>query len=285
MTQEEQAARFGPSVEAYGAAREWLEQQGFRILEGSKNRLTLTAAGTRAQAERAFAVNIGDYTLSGKSVYAADRGPSVPAVLAGSVEAVIGLSNLARPVRARPLELIAEVKEAEKSGAPIGPDNLPYTCWVAGLMDLGDSASGIIDGAIESAKGGLNFSLSALSPAVTLLRFLCVADMLDMLNRLAAGLPPEAKGRIGRRYAGPACGNRAAAPESAQGARGQRRRRGAEDRPARIRQLPCVRRPGLPQPDRPWPADLQAVAGARRRRRRPARARPVGRSCSTSPPR
>ena len=66
--------------------------------------------------------------------------------------------------------------QAEESGDPVGPDNLPYSCWIAGLMDLGDSASAIIDGTIESAKGGLNFSLSALSPAVTLLRFMCVAE-------------------------------------------------------------------------------------------------------------
>ena len=75
----------------------FLEGSGFALVEGSANRLTLTARGTRAQGERAFGVRIDDYRMGGRSFFANDRDPALPSALAPHVQAVIGLSNLARP--------------------------------------------------------------------------------------------------------------------------------------------------------------------------------------------
>ena len=73
------ARRFGPSQEAYDRALAFLERSGFTLVEGSANRLTLTVRGTRSQAERAFAVEIHDYRLDDRTLYANDRDPALPA--------------------------------------------------------------------------------------------------------------------------------------------------------------------------------------------------------------
>src|SRR5487761_1680090 len=54
--QSDLTARFGPSQPAYDAVLAYLQQNGFTLLQGSTNHLTLTVQGTRAQAEQAFGV-------------------------------------------------------------------------------------------------------------------------------------------------------------------------------------------------------------------------------------
>ena len=92
-----QADRFGPSPQAYDEVSAWLRRKGFRVLEGSENRLTLTVRGTRQSAEDAFGVRIGEYRSGDRTFYANDREPVVPVELAPYVQAVVGLSNLAQP--------------------------------------------------------------------------------------------------------------------------------------------------------------------------------------------
>jgi subtilase family serine protease len=97
LTQQEIAARFGPSQKSYDAALAYVEGYGFKLLEGSKNRMTITVRGTRANAERAFHLRIQDYSMGERSFYANDRAPALPASLAPDVEALVGLANLNRP--------------------------------------------------------------------------------------------------------------------------------------------------------------------------------------------
>jgi hypothetical protein len=92
-----QADRFGPSAQAYDEVSAWLRREGLRILEGSANRLTLTVDGTRKRAELAFGVEISDYRIGDGTFYANDRDPAIPARIAPYVQAVIGLSNRAKP--------------------------------------------------------------------------------------------------------------------------------------------------------------------------------------------
>ena len=99
LTQRQIADRFGPSRADYDAVFRWMTSKGFSIEHGSVNRLTLTMRGTRAQAERAFDVRIGDYALGERSFYANDRDPALPGEMASSVQAVEGLSNFAEPHR------------------------------------------------------------------------------------------------------------------------------------------------------------------------------------------
>ena len=179
LTSRELASRFGPTEVAYLSVKAWLERKGFKVLEGSENRLTLTVRGTRATAEEAFGVRLHNYRIENRTFYANDTEPALPAEIAADVQAVIGLSNLAEPVRARATEVPERAEQLEHG-------DLAYTCWLCGLVDKADTASLALDMTAEALKGGTSFGLPALSPAVTLLRFMCVADELGMLNSLAA---------------------------------------------------------------------------------------------------
>ncbi|MGA9421984.1 MAG: protease pro-enzyme activation domain-containing protein [Rhodanobacteraceae bacterium] len=97
LSQAELAARFGPSAADYRQVLDYLQAQGFQLAEQSANRLTLTVSGTRAQAEQAFDVHIGDYRIGDRTFYANDRDPSLPGAIAVHVQAITGLSDLARP--------------------------------------------------------------------------------------------------------------------------------------------------------------------------------------------
>jgi kumamolisin len=89
------ADRFGPSAAAYDRVRRHFAAAGFTIVAESANRLTLTVRGTRRQVEDTLAVRVRDYRLGDRIIHANDADPAVPVDLAGTIQAVIGLSNLA----------------------------------------------------------------------------------------------------------------------------------------------------------------------------------------------
>ncbi len=97
LTQREIAKRFGPSRADYARTLTYLQDVGFRLLRGSANRLTLTLLGTRAIAEHAFDVRIRDYRLGVRRFHANSADPALPAAIAAHVQAIVGLSDLARP--------------------------------------------------------------------------------------------------------------------------------------------------------------------------------------------
>ncbi|HZQ34761.1 MAG TPA: protease pro-enzyme activation domain-containing protein [Dehalococcoidia bacterium] len=107
LSQQQLADRFGPSPAAVAAVRAFMEAQGFRLVQDSANRLTLTFQGTRQQAEAAFAVTIGDFQLGGRGFFANTGDPAVPSTVAPFIGAVAGLNNLARPHRAGPAQRFA----------------------------------------------------------------------------------------------------------------------------------------------------------------------------------
>jgi Pro-kumamolisin, activation domain len=84
-TRRELADRFGPSQESYDAVLCYLQANGFTLIQGSANRLTVTVKGTRRQAERAFALHINDYEIGRESFYANDSDPALPTELASQV--------------------------------------------------------------------------------------------------------------------------------------------------------------------------------------------------------
>ena len=102
LTQRQIADRFGPSRADYDSVLRWMRSKGFKLERGSKNRLTLTMRGTRADAERAFDVRIADYRIGGRTFRANDGDPALPLQLASRVQSITGLSNLAIPSRSAP---------------------------------------------------------------------------------------------------------------------------------------------------------------------------------------
>lgn len=99
LTQKELADHFGPSRHDYHAVLTYLCANGFKLVRGSANRLTLTVDGTRGAAERIFDIRIDDYRIGGKTGFANDANPALPSEIASNVQAVIGLSDLAQPRR------------------------------------------------------------------------------------------------------------------------------------------------------------------------------------------
>lgn len=97
LTQDQIADRFGPSRDDYEAVLAYLRANKLAIVQGSKNRLTITARGRRGAVEKAFDVRIGDYKIGKQNFFANDRDPALPQGLAAKVQAVSGLSDLARP--------------------------------------------------------------------------------------------------------------------------------------------------------------------------------------------
>ncbi len=100
LTQRALTARFGPTPDAYAGVLRYLRHHGFRLVQGSANRLTLTVRGTRARAERAFGVRVAEFANRGRRVYANLGDPVVPRYLGSSILAVSGLSDLAAPTPA-----------------------------------------------------------------------------------------------------------------------------------------------------------------------------------------
>jgi len=97
LSQRQIADRFGPSQDHYESMLTLLTRQGFKLERRSINRLTITVRGTRATAERAFAIGINDYRMGRNSFYAADSDPALPAEFAARVQSIAGFSNFARP--------------------------------------------------------------------------------------------------------------------------------------------------------------------------------------------
>src|SRR5271170_1208971 len=97
LKQSEIADSFGPSRARYEAVLAYMRANGFRLTQGSTNRLTLTVLGTRRLAERVFNIRIGDYRLGKRDFYANDMNPQLPMELAEGVQSISGLVNLARP--------------------------------------------------------------------------------------------------------------------------------------------------------------------------------------------
>jgi len=97
LSQDELARRFGPSQQDYDRVLVYVQQNGFSLVEGSTNRLTLTVQGTRGAAEQAFSAPIRDFELNGRTFRANTVNPAMPSSLAPLIQAITGLDNLAVP--------------------------------------------------------------------------------------------------------------------------------------------------------------------------------------------
>ncbi len=97
------AGRFGPPASAISAAVAWLKASGLRVTGVSRDGLLVHFSGAAAVVGRAFGTRLESYRLSdGFTGRAATSAVRVPAPIAGSVAAVLGLNDL---VRLQPLGL------------------------------------------------------------------------------------------------------------------------------------------------------------------------------------
>jgi len=194
LTQRQIADRFGPSRAEYDSVRRWLTSKGFKVVRGSKNRLTITVRGTRAIAERSFEVKIGDYSIGNRTFYANDIDPVLPVELSRRVQSVTGLSNLAKPVHIGSADSIIHQLPAQENGS------LAASCYLAGAFgdhsdtDGFDLSADLLE--IENAAGSTTIGYSNVF-IQDYLNYQCAADELDMVASFAgsihAVLPPAVR--------------------------------------------------------------------------------------------
>lgn len=96
MTHDQIVAAYGPTQATVNTVTAYLKGQGIKVTSVSRDRLLIHATATTATVQRAFGVNIADYSIKGQSetVFAPDSDPRMPAGIAGVVTAVMGLDNV-----------------------------------------------------------------------------------------------------------------------------------------------------------------------------------------------
>jgi kumamolisin len=95
LTVSQYAAEYGATDAQVAQVTAYLKGEGLAVGQVTANHLTVPVSGTAAQVEKAFDVNIGTYASAGKSFYANDAAPSLPASIASVVTGVAGLNDQA----------------------------------------------------------------------------------------------------------------------------------------------------------------------------------------------
>lgn len=87
---------FAPSADQVQQVVSFLQSQGISVQSVAPNRLLIDAATTVGVAERAFHVQINEYTYANRTFYANAQAPSVPAALQPLIRSIGGLDNSVR---------------------------------------------------------------------------------------------------------------------------------------------------------------------------------------------
>jgi len=93
LTVEEYVEQFAPTSAQVEAVENYLSTYGFKNVEAEPNNLLVQADGTAAQAEGAFNTTLWRFSLNGRTFFANTLDAQVPASLASTVSAVLGLNN------------------------------------------------------------------------------------------------------------------------------------------------------------------------------------------------
>ncbi len=106
--------RFSPSPAEVQSVTGFLAHNGFKVLGASADRLAISASGTAAQVQRAFATSLSYHRVDGSTLRLADRDLSVPSDIAASVAGVSGVSD----TRAHPDDLTGDPGRAATGSSP-----------------------------------------------------------------------------------------------------------------------------------------------------------------------
>jgi hypothetical protein len=143
------AARFGPSDAEVAAVTGALRAAGLRPGPVSANHLSIPVVASVATIERAFRIEIDRYRLAGgRIVFSNASAAELPSNVAGSVDAVLGLDDIAQVhnmlVRSRH-EGLAGTRAAALQSTPSIPAAGPQPCAAAvGAESLGGYTSNVL---------------------------------------------------------------------------------------------------------------------------------------------
>ena len=162
------AGRFGPTAATIDAVRSQLSSDGLRVTGGSSDGLLINFSGSAAQIEHAFQTGVERYRLAdGSTGQTLTSAAALSSAVAGSVAAIVGLNDLARP---RPVGIVrapaadrgrirraATASFSHSSGAPaacpaatadaqqnggLTDDQIAHAYGAFGLYDGGDLGQG-----------------------------------------------------------------------------------------------------------------------------------------------
>jgi subtilase family serine protease len=94
-------SQFAPTAAQVASVRGWLGSAGFGIDSVPSNNAFVEASGSAAQVDKAFNVQLGDYSVQGSTLRAPNTDLSVPASIAPNVVGVLGVDqaeNLMKPM-------------------------------------------------------------------------------------------------------------------------------------------------------------------------------------------
>ena len=100
LSQAQIAQKFGPSKQHYNEMSSYLKRQGFHLVAGSRNRMTLTVRAPRKVVERTFRLDIRNYSVGGATFFANDADPALPQALLAHVQNISGFTDFAKPTHA-----------------------------------------------------------------------------------------------------------------------------------------------------------------------------------------
>lgn len=94
FTVDQFVAQFAPTSAQVSAVESYLSSFGFKNVAVDANRLIVHADGTAGDAAAAFNTEFAQFSLNGKTIFANTLDAQVPATLASTVLAVLGLNNI-----------------------------------------------------------------------------------------------------------------------------------------------------------------------------------------------
>jgi hypothetical protein len=121
LTPEQFGARFGLSSADLAKVSAWLTSQGFTVTGTARSSNYISFSGTAAQAQQAFATSIHSLTVDGEQHISNMTDPTLPAAVAGVVNAITGLNDF----RPKP-------KLRARNSSPIDPSQPLYTQTISG---------------------------------------------------------------------------------------------------------------------------------------------------------
>jgi hypothetical protein len=153
-------ARFGATSATIAALRARLARAGVRDVRVARDGLLVRFSGAAARVGVAFSLRFHRYRLRGRTFHAPTAAPGLPAPLARSVVAVIGLDSLGggRRARVRRVAALAARLPAAKAVSFRHPPGSPHACTRA--RRAAASLGGLTDDQIAYAYGA--FGLYAI---------------------------------------------------------------------------------------------------------------------------
>jgi kumamolisin len=132
LTPAEFTAQYGPTRSEVDAVTAYLAGEGLTVTPHQANSQVVDASGSTAQVEQAFGTTLGVYSQSGKTFYANESAPQLPASIAGAVTGVSGLDNHATH---KALNHQVDATPAARPHAPTGlnPSKIKSGYSISGL--------------------------------------------------------------------------------------------------------------------------------------------------------